>query len=310
VVLGCFAVAMGKEERDCNYREDGLPAKKEERLECVIEKSKNYGGREMEAANKDKPKPPVLKVPIPMAEIHDPWKLKPIHSMFKCPGLLDPIQINRCTECFRKGSPAPWEVVAFQANNAQCRVGHEIIPVSFLDAGIAARTPADQVMIEAQARSSEETEDEAEDEAEAEDEVEADDEDELDVDEEDEDSDEAEDEDEVEAEDEADEEADEEDSELIEDEESIDEADEAEADDEDEAEIEDEFEAEDEAEADEEVESEDEAEAEEEAEEEGDAETEEEAAADQSNEDMAAFLEVAHAQIDRSMAEFRDENEL
>jgi len=73
----------------------------------------------------DKPEPP-LKVPIPLAEIRDPWRLNPIHSYFKCADLLEPRLVSRCQECFKHNLPAPWEVIGFQANNKQCRVQHTI----------------------------------------------------------------------------------------------------------------------------------------------------------------------------------------
>jgi len=195
--------------------EDDTPATKAVKAFEKLQEAQAHMDATLHGGNKKgKPQPPKalpkltepLKVPIPMARIHDPFLLKPIHSVFKCDRLLDKTQIARCTECFRKGGPAPWEVIAFQANNGQCRLGHEIIPVSLLDAGIAARfATAEQLQAadaeedeeEAGEESEDETEDEADDESEDESEDEADEEDMALVQVADEDEEEAEDEEEV-----------------------------------------------------------------------------------------------------------------
>jgi len=154
-----------------------------------------------------------LKVPIPMAEIHDPWRLKPVHSFFKCAGLLEPTLVSRCEECFRGNLPAPWEVIGFQANNKQCRVGHQI-DTSMPDPPIVrfAQLNLDTNQIEA-----------LQSEAETETEAAAETEEELELDEADEEADEADEEADVE---EADEEADEEGEEELTDEEAEEEAEE------------------------------------------------------------------------------------
>lgn len=234
----------------------------------------------VENAKRKKKQPvvvPKLKVPIPIAEIHDPFKLKPISTSVHCERLLDKKQIERCLECFRKGVPAPWEVIGYQANNAQCRVGHEIIPTSLLDAGIAARaTSAEQVVAEDAADAEELATEEAEDELEAEDDAADEAEDEADAEDEGEDEDEAEDEEEAE-----------EDMAFIE----LSDA----AADEEEATEEDEAEEEVEAEADAADEAEDEVEVDEE---------------DSIAEQRTAFLELAHSKLDAAFYDFKVENNL
>ncbi len=148
---------------DASINEDEAIAEADEVLESDVdeedaadaeqeaEKDKESKSKKSKkSGNKKQPKKLLkLKVPIPMAKIHDPFLLKPIHSFFKCDTLLDKLKISRCQECFRKGGPAPWEYIGYQANNAQCRVGHEIIPIALLDAGLAGRaTSAEQIMAE------------------------------------------------------------------------------------------------------------------------------------------------------------------
>jgi len=270
-------------EVDCTEEEEaagvattGHNCRKHKKNESEDEDEDEDGDDEEDSkSEEDKP----LKVPIPMAEIHDPWRLKPIHSFFKCADLLEPRLVTRCQECFKHNVPAPWEVIGFQANNKQCRVGHTI-DRSMPDPPVVRFA---QINLETNQIEQLSDESEAEAETEADEAMEEETADELELEDADEEADEADEESDIEDAEDVDEETDEEADEEA-DEESDEETDE---------------------EADEEAEEESDEEADEESDEEADDEEEAADEEDESDAEVTEFLELASQELSERLHAFR-----